>query len=88
MTQRMVSHPFALPQCRAGHNARHIHDARQASAGGGHLVECACSTTSKHVEFDDALGEWCRTQGKPLPVQEAPPAPVTNVTPMRARTWP
>jgi hypothetical protein len=84
----MVSHPFALPQCRAGHNARHIHDCRAAHAGGGHLVECACSTTSKHVEFDDALGEWCRVQGKPMPAVEAPARP-SNVTQFKGvRTWP
>ena len=61
--QRMISHAEPLPTCRNGHVARHIHDARRASAGGGHLVECACSHTGRHAEFDDALREWRRTHG-------------------------
>ncbi len=46
MTQEHISHPEGLPTCAAGHCARHIHDKRCASAGGGHLVECACRSTS------------------------------------------
>ncbi|HDX0959801.1 TPA: hypothetical protein RNT23_003383, partial [Stenotrophomonas maltophilia] len=52
MTQEHISHPEGLPNCATGHRARHIHDKRCASAGGGHLVECACRSTSKHAEPD------------------------------------
>ena len=63
--QRMISHTEPLPNCRNGHRARHMHDVRRAEAGGGHLVECACSATAKHAEFDTALVEWCRANGHP-----------------------
>lgn len=81
----MISHPEPLPPCKAGHTARHIHDVRRASAGGGHLVECPCSSTGKHAEFDDALGEWCQTHGHPVPRPAAQRVlPLSNVTYMRA----
>lgn len=60
MTQKQISHPEGLPNCAAGHRARHIHDERRASAGGGHLVECCCRSTSKKVDADAALAEWRR----------------------------
>lgn len=60
MTQRQISHDEALPTCRKGHTARHIFDARRLDAGGGHLVECECSQTRKHVDLDDALAQWKR----------------------------
>ncbi|MCI1123279.1 hypothetical protein [Stenotrophomonas maltophilia] len=60
MTQKHISHPEGLPNCAAGHRARHIHDKRCASAGGGHLVECACRSTSKKADPDAALAEWRR----------------------------
>lgn len=59
MTQRHISHD-TLPACRKGHVARHIHDQRSSSAGGGHLVECECSHTRKHESFDEALLQWKR----------------------------
>lgn len=60
MTQEHISHPEGLPNCAAGHRARHIHDKRCASAGGGHLVECACRSTSKSQDPEKALAEWRR----------------------------
>lgn len=60
MTQKQISHPEGLPNCAAGHRARHIHDERRPSAGGGHLVECACRATSKSDNPDTALAEWRR----------------------------
>lgn len=60
MTQEHISHPEGLPNCAAGHRARHIHDKRCASAGGGHLVECACRATSKHADPDKAIAAWRR----------------------------
>ncbi|WP_350260079.1 hypothetical protein [Stenotrophomonas riyadhensis] len=60
MTQEHISHPEGLPNCAAGHRARHIHDKRCASAGGGHLVECACRSTSKHADPDKAMAAWRR----------------------------
>lgn len=60
MTQRHISHPEGLPRCAAGHSARHIHDLRGIAAGGGHLVECRCRATSKHVGSEAALAEWRR----------------------------
>ncbi|EED39775.1 conserved hypothetical protein [Stenotrophomonas sp. SKA14] len=49
-----------MPNCAAGHRARHIHDKRCAYAGGGHLVECACRSTSKHADPDKAIAAWTR----------------------------
>jgi len=60
MTQKHISHPEGLPNCAAGHRARHIHDLRGPAAGGGHLVECACRATSKSQEPEKALAEWRR----------------------------
>ncbi|MBN5173099.1 hypothetical protein JY430_13335 [Stenotrophomonas maltophilia] len=60
MTQEHISHPEGLPNCAAGHRARHIHDKRCAAAGGGHLVECACRSTSKHADPDKAIEAWTR----------------------------
>ncbi|WP_414553379.1 hypothetical protein [Stenotrophomonas forensis] len=60
MTQEHISHPEGLPNCAAGHRARHIHDKRCAAAGGGHLVECACRSTSKHADPDKAIAAWSR----------------------------
>lgn len=59
-----VKHDFALPACKAGHTARHIHDRRCLRAGGGHFVECACSRSGKFLEFDLALAEWSRRYAK------------------------
>jgi hypothetical protein len=72
MTQEHISHPEGLPNCAAGHRARHIHDRRCASAGGGHLVECACRSTGKHAEPDKAIEAWRRLN---RPARSARPAP-------------
>lgn len=83
--QRMISHATPLPACRAGHAARHIHDCRGLHSGGGHLVECACSSTRKHGEFDEALVEWCAVHGHPLPqTQPQRSLALVNVTHLRA----
>ncbi|MGH8083899.1 MAG: hypothetical protein ACREPV_01305 [Lysobacter sp.] len=67
MTQRQIRHPDPLPACSAGHVARHIHDARSREAGGGHLIECQCSNTRRHADFDDALQQWCQDNGHKAP---------------------
>ncbi|HIE1098293.1 hypothetical protein [Stenotrophomonas maltophilia] len=76
MTQEHISHPEGLPNCAAGHRARHIHDKRCAAAGGGHLVECACRSTSKHAEPDAAIAAWRRLN---RPTRSARPASVPEV---------
>ena len=58
MTQRQISHQVTLPTCINGHTARHMHDQRAASAGGGHLLECECRQTPKYVCVGDALQQW------------------------------
>ncbi|MEN5419036.1 hypothetical protein ABE543_07030 [Stenotrophomonas sp. TWI169] len=73
MTQEHISHPEGLPYCAAGHRARHIHDKRCASAGGGHLIECACRSTSKHADPDAAIAAWRRLN---RPARSARPAAV------------
>ncbi len=83
MTQRHISHPEPLPDCAAGHSARHIHDLRGLAAGGGHFVECRCRHTRKHAEPDAAIAEWKRVN-RPARVRRAPePAIVDNVVQMR-----
>ncbi|SDJ77169.1 hypothetical protein [Stenotrophomonas pavanii] len=80
MTQKQISHPEGLPNCAAGHRARHIHDERRPSAGGGHLVECACRATSKSNNADTALAEWRRINRPARSVRSAsPPAAADNV---------
>ncbi|WP_313178934.1 hypothetical protein [Stenotrophomonas sp.] len=74
MTQKHISHPEGLPNCAAGHRARHIHDLRGPAAGGGHLVECACSSTKKHANADTALAAW-RRMNKPPRIPRAPALP-------------
>lgn len=76
MTQEHISHPEGLPNCAAGHRARHIHDKRCAAAGGGHLVECACRSTSKHADPDAAIAAWRRLN---RPARSARPAAVLAV---------
>jgi len=76
MTQKHISHPEGLPNCAAGHRARHIHDLRGPAAGGGHLVECACRATSKSQDPEKALAEWRRIN---RPARSARPAPAPKV---------
>lgn len=84
MTQEHISHPEGLPNCADGHRARHIHDKRCASAGGGHLVECACRSTSKHADPDKAIAAW-RRLNRPARSARAPSpeAIADNVVQMR-----
>ena len=56
--QRMISHDKPLPRCSNNHAARHMHDLRRASAGGGHFIECACGCTARYPEFESALAVW------------------------------
>ncbi|UQY95360.1 hypothetical protein [Stenotrophomonas maltophilia] len=84
MTQEHISHPEGLPNCAAGHRARHIHDKRCASAGGGHLVECACRSTSKHADPEKAIAAWRRLNRPGRSARPAAvPAAVDNVVQMR-----
>lgn len=78
MTQKQISHPEGLPNCAAGHRARHIHDERRASAGGGHLVECCCRSTSKRADAEAALAEWRRIN-RPARSPRATPIAAGNV---------
>lgn len=82
MTQKQISHPEGLPNCAAGHRARHIHDERRASAGGGHLVECCCRSTSKKADAEAALVEWPRINRPARNARKAPEA-ADNVIQMR-----
>lgn len=80
MTQEHISHPEGLPNCAAGHRARHIRDKRCASAGGGHLVECACRSTSKHADPEKAIEAWRRLNRPPRSARPSPaPAVADNV---------
>lgn len=63
MTQQQKTAPRALPACPDGHPARYIHDLRREGAGGGHLIECRCSTTAKHPTFDLAWAHWHKQHG-------------------------
>jgi len=83
MTQRHISHPEPLPACSAGHSARHIHDLRSISAGGGHFVECRCRATRKHADADTAIAEWRRVNRPARVRRAAEPAVVDNVVQMR-----
>lgn len=83
MTQRHISHPDPLPACAAGHSARHIHDLRSISAGGGHFVECRCRATRKHADADTAIAEWRRVNRPARVRRAAEPAVSDNVVQMR-----
>ncbi len=72
MTQRHISHPEPLPDCAAGHSARHIHDLRSLAAG--HFAECRCRATSKHAEPSQALAEWRRINRPARSVRKVMPA--------------
>jgi len=80
MTQRHISHAEPLPDCAAGHSARHIHDLRGLAAGGGHFVECRCRATQRHPEASGALDQWrrinrpARSARKIMPTFDAPGA--------------
>lgn len=89
MTQRQISHPGGLPTCAAGHSARHIHDSRSASAGGGHFVECRCTKTAKRADPDAALASWRLLNRPARSVRKAPvPAEPGNILQMPLRLIP
>jgi hypothetical protein len=67
MTQSQIPHQVTLPPCAAGHPARHILDRRAAHAGGGHAIECACRTTTRHGDLDTAITEWFRINKRRRP---------------------
>jgi hypothetical protein len=79
MTQRQVDHERPLPRCHAGHLARHIHDCRQPTSGGGHFIECRCGATKRCADFETALQEWKRMHRVRTPRPPAAPAAVDNV---------
>lgn len=85
MTQRHISHPEPLPACAAGHSARHIHDLRGLSAGGGHFVECRCRHTRKHAEPEAAIAEWKRSNRPTRNVRKVATERHTNVFQMPLR---
>ncbi len=71
MTQQQKTPPRPLPICKRRHSARYIHDLRRAEAGGGHLIECACSHTAKHANFDLAWVHWLKRHAlHPAPASE------------------
>ncbi|WP_369968299.1 hypothetical protein AB8E26_14740 [Stenotrophomonas rhizophila] len=83
MTQRHISHPEGLPDCAAGHSARHILDLRGVDRGGGHFVECSCRHTRKHAEPDAAIAEWKRVNRPARVRRTTEPAIADNVVQMR-----
>lgn len=86
MTQKHISHPEGLPDCAAGHRARHIFDERCASSGGGHFVECRCKATTRHAQADTALADWRRINRPARTARKVLPAistPADNVIQMR-----
>lgn len=85
MTQRHISHPEPLPDCAAGHSARHIHDLRSIAAGGGHFVECRCRATRKHADTDTAIAEWTRINRPTRSVRKVAPEQASNIFQMPLR---
>ncbi|HFF3032312.1 TPA: hypothetical protein ACGCGJ_000799 [Stenotrophomonas maltophilia] len=83
MTQQQKTAPRALPTCPAGHPARYIHDLRREGAGGGHLIECRCSTTAKHPSFDLAWAHWHKQHGLQPTVAAVEEALPSNVLQMK-----
>ncbi|MNM61858.1 hypothetical protein D3C81_731680 [compost metagenome] len=70
--QRMITEQPPIIPCSKGHAARHMLDLRRPSAGGGHSVECACSTTARHLIFEEAHAEWCLMHGQRAPIRRPP----------------
>ena len=86
MTQKQISHAGELPDCAAGHSARHIHDLRGLAAGGGHFVECRCQATQRHPDAAQALDQWRRINRPARSARKVLPAiaaPADNVIQMR-----
>lgn len=86
MTQKHISHPEGLPDCAAGHRARHMFDERGPNSGGGHFVECRCKATTRHAQADVALADWRRINRPARSARKVLPAiavPADNVIQMR-----
>lgn len=83
MTQVQKAPPRVLFTCPNRHPVRYIHDLRRDSAGGGHLIECRCSTTAKHPSFDLAWAHWHKQHGlQPAAASVEGPLP-SNVLQMK-----
>lgn len=70
--QRMITEQPPIIPCSKGHAARHMLDLRRPSAGGGHSVECACTSTAKYLTFEEAHAEWCLVHGQRAPKRRPP----------------
>ncbi|MDV9043404.1 hypothetical protein [Stenotrophomonas sp. RAC2] len=55
-----------------------MHDKRCASASGGHLVECACRSSSKHANPDAAIAAWRRLNRPARSARALSPAAVPD----------
>lgn len=69
--QCMISHETPLQSCKFGHTARHMHNMRRLEAGGGHNIECKCSRTGRHSDFEGALREWQQMHAEAKPATKA-----------------
>jgi len=70
--QRMITEQVPIIPCSKGHAARHMVDLRRPSAGGGHSEECACTSTARHLTFEEAHAEWRLVHGQRAPKPRAP----------------
>ncbi|WP_313401476.1 MULTISPECIES: hypothetical protein [unclassified Stenotrophomonas] len=70
--QRMITEQVPIIPCSKGHAARHMLDLRRPSAGGGHSVECACTSTARHLTFEEAHAEWNLVHGQRAPRRKTP----------------
>ncbi len=83
MTQVQKAPPRVLFTCPGRHPVRYIHDLRRESAGGGHIIECRCSTTAKHPSFNIAWAHWYKQHGlQPTAAAVEEPLP-SNVLQMK-----
>lgn len=83
MTQVQKTPPRVLFTCPDRHPVRYIHDLRRESAGGGHIIECRCSTTAKHPSFDLAWMHWHKQHGLLPPAAAVEESMPSNVLQMK-----
>ena len=83
MTQQQKTPPRVLFTCPDRHPVRYIHDLRRESAGGGHIIECRCSTTAKHPSFDLAWVHWHKQHGLLPPAAAVEESLPSNVLQMK-----
>ena len=83
MTQVQKTPPRVLFTCPDRHPVRYIHDLRRESAGGGHIIECRCSTTAKHPSFDLAWVHWHKQHGLQPPAAAVEESLPSNVLQMK-----